>query len=112
MAFELVDAKREGVRVRVRNKDTFASTADLRLRWRLVLDGSPLPLPRPKPSADGYHAVGDLDVRAQVGQPGAPRLRRMGHVEPGMAEGHHTALWWPSTRCSRAGRDHRAVRLP
>ena len=72
MAFELVAASRDGVRVRVRNKDTFVSTADLRLRWRLVLDGSPLALPRPKPGADGYCAVGDLDVPAQVGCAGRP----------------------------------------
>ena len=72
VAFELVAANRDGVRVRVRNKDTFVSTADLRLRWRLVLDGSPLALPRPKPGADGYYAVGDLDVPAQVGRAGRP----------------------------------------
>lgn len=72
VAFELVAANRDGVRVRVRNKDTFVSTAELRLRWRLVLDGSPLPLPRLKSGADGYYAVGDLDVPAQVGRAGRP----------------------------------------
>ena len=77
MAFELVAASREGVRVRVRNKNTFASTAELRLRWRLVLDGSPLPLPRAKPSADGYSAVGATDVPAQVPRARAPCLSRV-----------------------------------
>lgn len=77
VAFELVAASREGVRVRVRNKDTFVSTADLRLRWRLVLDGSPLALPRLKTGADGYYAVGDLDVPAQVGRAGRPLCGRL-----------------------------------
>lgn len=92
MVFELVAASRESVRVRVRNKDTFASTADLCLRWRLVLDGSPLPLPRPKPSADGYYAVGNLDVPAQVGRAG--RLLFVSHVviEGSVVRGDHRPL--------------------
>lgn len=65
MAFELVSARGD-VRVRVRNKNTFARTSELRLRWRLMADGLPLPLGPAKPGADGYCAVGDVDVPAQV----------------------------------------------
>ena len=66
MAFELVSAGGGHVRVRVHNKETFGSTSDLRLRWRLMLDGAPLPLAPAKPSADGYCPVGDVDIPAQV----------------------------------------------
>lgn len=66
VAFELVSAGGGQVRVRVYNKETFGSTSDLRLRWRLMLDGAPLPLAPAKPSADGYCPVGDVDIPAQV----------------------------------------------
>lgn len=79
VAFELVEsAASSPLRVRVRNKNTFGRTGDqLRLRWRLVLDGDPLVLARAKVGADGYSPIGDVDVPAQARAGGAfPAGRR------------------------------------
>ena len=72
MWFELVQqgveaAEQQGVRVRASNKHFFASTADLLLNWRLVLDGAPLAIGDVlSQSPHGWHPGGAVMIGPQA----------------------------------------------
>ena len=59
-----------GLRVRARNRNTFASTANLLLGWRVLLDGAPLLLGDPaQRDVSGWYPGGSIAIAPQVAHP-------------------------------------------
>ena len=57
----------EGIRVRARNKQLFASTAGLLFTWRLLLDGAALPIgDMLQQTPHGWHPGGQIAIEPQV----------------------------------------------
>ena len=58
----------EGICVKARNKQLFASTAGLLFTWRLLLDGAALPIgDMLQQSPNGWHPGGQVAIEPQVG---------------------------------------------
>ena len=68
--FELDTSDRGGVgglHVRARNRNTFASTANLLLGWRLLLDGAPLIVADPaQRDVSGWYPGGSVAIAPQA----------------------------------------------
>ena len=59
-----------GLRVRARNKNTFASTANLLLGYRVLLDGAPLIVGDPaQRDVSGWYPGGSVAIAPQVHHP-------------------------------------------
>ena len=57
----------EGVHVKARNKQLFASTAGLLFTWRLLLDGAALPIgDMLQQTPNGWHPGGQVAIEPQV----------------------------------------------
>ena len=57
----------EGIHVKARNKQLFASTAGLLFTWRLLLDGAALPIgDMLQQSPNGWHPGGQVAIQPQV----------------------------------------------
>lgn len=85
--FELQDganAAAGGLRVRARNRNAFASTANLLLSWRVLLDGAPLIVGDPaQRDVSGWYPGGSVAIAPQARQLHAfllcPWIRKPSH---------------------------------